>query len=345
MNTIKVLTRKLLIIGGILAIILIAYITAASASQDNPADNNNPYRLAQSKSINTYGSLLFDSGWDYVGVSPDPYPIVYNHNIGGNANDYVVNLECLDFSALGTYDCTNHDFNINAHWYGLTNSKINVWVSGSGLPVYIRLRIYTKPTVYNSGWYAIGIHPDPIPISFDLGYIKYNLDNLVIKLDCSDDTSLGTYDCTNQNFDIDAHWYDMGGTDIKVYVRGGSRPDAVRVRFFSEVPAYNGDWHTIGVRPDSLPIPFQHNLGGNSNEYIIELDCKDDTELGFYDCTNQLFNQGTHWYGMNNTNIDLWISGGSMPDDVRVRIWRQNLTIPKKIYLSLVIKNYSCGGP
>lgn len=49
--------------------------------------------------------------------------------------------------------------------------------------------------------------------------------------------------------------------------------------------------------------------------------------------------QGAHCYEMSNTNISLWIPDGSMPDDVRVRIWWQNLTISKKIYRPLVVKN------
>jgi hypothetical protein len=161
-------------------------------------------------------------------------------------------------------------------------------------------------------------------------------------LDCRDDTELGTYDCTNQNFNIDAHWYDLGGLDIKVYVEKGSRPDAVRVRFLSEAPAYNSGWHTIGIRPDDIPIPFSHNLGGNQNEYIVKLDCRDDTELGSYDCTNQFFNKGAHWYGMTNTDIHLFVSGGSIPDDVRVRIWQQDLSIPVKTYLPLILNIYAC---
>ena len=346
MYNIKVLPRKLFIISCILVMVTTACITGASARPDNPGDDTLPYQVTQPESVNAFGTLLFDSGWDNVGVSPDPFSIVYDHNIGGDPDDYLVSLECWDNTTLSYYNCTDNGFNINAHWYGLTNSSIKVWVIGGGIrPDSIRVRIYTKPTIYNSGWHTIGIRPDPIPVSFYIGIHKYNLDNLVIKLDCQDDTSLGTYDCTNQNFDIDAHWYDMGGTDIKVYVEKGSRPDAVRVRFFSEVPAYNSGWDTIGIRPDPLPIPFIHNLGGNQNEYIVKLDCKDDTELGMYDCTNQLFNQGAHWYGMSNANINLWVSGGSMPDDVRVRIWRQNLTIYEKIYLPLVMNNYSCGGP
>jgi hypothetical protein len=181
-------------------------------------------------------------------------------------------------------------------------------------------------------------------VSFPLGR-KFNLDNLVVYLDCRDDTELGTYDCTNQNFYIDAHWYNLGFSDIKVYVEKGNRPDAVRVRFFSEAPAYNSDWHTVGIRPDDIAIPFTHNLGGDTNEYIVKLDCRDNTELGSYDCTNHLFNKGAHWFGLTNTNINLYVSSGTIPDEVRVRIWKQNLTIPVKTFLPLILNLYTCGGP
>ena len=341
MSNVKSRLHKLLTVGCVIGLIIMVGAIDASASPD---DHGTGFFIEEAKyteSTTAFGTLWYDSGWDLVGVAPDAFPKVYTHNVGGNPDDYLVSLECTDFSELGVYDCTNHGFNVNAHWFGLTNSTIIVWVPGSGLPDYIRVRIYTKPTIYNSGWHTILSRPDPISLSFPLGR-KFNLDNLVVQLDCRDDTELGTYDCTNQNFNIDAHWYNLGLTDIKVYVEKGSRPDAVRVRFLSETPAYNSGWHTIGIRPDDIVIPFAHNLGGNINEYIVKLDCRDNTELGSYDCTNQFFNKGAHWYGMTNTNIHLFVSGGSIPDDVRVRIWQQDLSIPVKSYLPLILNIYAC---
>jgi len=337
----KRLVNKFLTICGVVGLSFLAVADFALAQTGDYESGDLVNEHQSSESVADFGILWFDSGWDFVGISPDPFPIVYTHNVGGNPDDYFVYLECLDFSELGSYDCTNHAFNINAHWFGLTSSSIKVWVTGSGMPDYIRVRIFSKPTIYNSGWHALNARPDPVSVSFALGR-KFNLDNLVVHLDCRDDSELGTYDCTNQNFYNDAHWYNLGLSDIKVYVEKGSRPDAVRVRFLSEAPAYNSDWQVIGSRPDDIVMPFFHSLGGDVNQYFLKMDCRDDTVLGTYDCTNQLFNRGVHWYGLANSDVNLYVTGGSVPDEVRVRIWQQDLSIPEKTFLPLVINLASC---
>ena len=64
------------------------------------------------------------------------------------------------------------------------------------------------------------------------------------------------------------------------------------------------------------------------------MECKDNTTLGVYDCTDQYFNNGAHWYALTNSKIYNYIKGGSYPDEVRMRIWYNGY-----LFLPLVVKN------
>jgi hypothetical protein len=90
----------------------------------------------------------------------------------------------------------------------------------------------------------------------------------------------------------------------------------------------------LGVRSDPISVEFTHNLGGNPDDYLVSLECRDETSLGTYDCTDQGFNANALWYGLTNTIIKVYATSGSLPDDVRVRIWRVHT-----VYLPLVIRN------
>jgi hypothetical protein len=103
-------------------------------------------------------------------------------------------------------------------------------------------------------------------------------------------------------------------------------------------PAYDSGWEVLGVRPDPISVAFTHNLGGNLDDYLVSLECRDDTSLGTYDCTDRGFKVNALWYGLTNTTIKVYATGGSLPDDVRVRIWRVHT-----VYLPVVMRGPLCG--
>ncbi len=107
------------------------------------------------------------------------------------------------------------------------------------------------------------------------------------------------------------------------------------MRIYEETPAYDSGWEALGVRPDPIAVEFTHNLGGDTDDYLVSLECRDDTSLGTYDCTDQGFNVDALWYGLTDTNIAVYVVGGSQPDDVRVRVWRVHT-----IYLPVVVRNF-----
>ncbi len=145
---------------------------------------------------------------------------------------------------------------------------------------------------------------------------------------------LGTYDCTDHAFNINADWYGLTGTVVSAWVDNGPRPDEIRIRLFAVVADYDSGWETIGIRPDPLSIVLTHDLGGDPDEYFVDLECRDDsTSLGTYGCTSFSFNKQANWFGLTGSQINVWVTGGSIPGEVRVRI----LT-PKKVYLPMLMK-------
>jgi hypothetical protein len=284
-------------------------------------------------SIHLAGTPAYDSGWQALGARPDPIPVPLTHNLGGDPDTYLVDLECMDDTSLGTYDCNDQQFNVNGLWYALTNTSVTVWVSAGTRPDAVRVRIYTETPAYDSGWEALGARPDPIPVPF-----THNLggdpDDYIVDLQCQDDTVLGTYDCSDQQFNINALWYGMTATEVTAWVAAGPRPDAVRIRLYTGTPAYDSGWQTLGARPDPIPVPLTHSLGGDPDSYLVDLECRDDTVLGTYECTNQQFNLNGLWYDLTGTTVDVWAAGGTQPDEVRVRIW-----LVQNVYLPVVIRN------
>ena len=289
----------------------------------------------ESNSIISYIDIpAYDSGWESLGIRPDPISVEFTHNIGGNHDNYMVNLECRDNISLGTYDCTDHLFNVNVLWYDLTSTTLKVFAIGGSRPHDVRVRIFTETPAYDSGWESLGIRPDPISVEFthDLGG---NPDDYMVNLECRDNISLGVYDCTDHGFNINVHWYDLNNITVKVFAIGGTRPDDVRVRIYTETPTYDSGWESLGIRPDPISVNFTHNLGGNPDDYVVSLECWDNSSLGTYDCTDHSFNVNVLWYDLTSTTVKVFATSGSWPDNVRISIWRAHT-----VYLPILFKNF-----
>jgi hypothetical protein len=317
------------------ALLLLAPFPAAWAHPDNQGDSApiaQPTRLTAQSAAG--GLPAYDSGWDWLGTRVDPISVVYTHNLGGSPNDYLVELQCRDNTALGTYDCTDDGFNVQAHWYGLTTTTVSVYVIGGSQPDYLRVRIYTDAPAYDSGWDVLGTRPDPISVNFPHN-LGGNQNDYLVSLECWDNTTLGIYDCTDQAFNVQAHWRALTNTAVEAYVVSGTQPDYVRLRIYIDAsPAYDSGWYPLGTRPDPISVDFTHNLGGNQNDYLVEMKCWDNTAIGTYDCTDNVFNVQAHWRGLTDAVIRVYVAGGTQPDYIRVRILQ-----PYTIYLPLILRN------
>jgi hypothetical protein len=119
---------------GVLALPLYQEGDASAAETDYPA------------APDFIGPPSYDSGWFDLGTRPDPISIQFNHNLGGNYNDYVIDLECWD-NLMGVYQCVNDGFSVDAKWDHLSNTSISVYAK-SALPDAIRVRIWRGHDAY-----------------------------------------------------------------------------------------------------------------------------------------------------------------------------------------------------
>jgi hypothetical protein len=276
-------------------------------------------------------SPAYDSGWQSFALRPDPISFSFNHNLGGDPDDYLVDLQCRDDSELNSYECKDKFFQVVAHWYALTDTSIKVWIKSGDDPDDVRLRIYLPSPDFDSDWQALLSRPDPIGVQINLPQIN-NPDNYWVSLECKDDAPLNTYDCTDNALNINAHWYDFVANSISLWVQSSPRPDEVRVRLYQVDPDYDSGWYTIGSRPDPLGITFAHNLRGDPENYHVELQCKDDA-FDTYGCADFNFAVNALWYDLTGTSIEVWVPGASRPDQVRIQI-----VSPDKAYLPAVMK-------
>ncbi len=286
----------------------------------------------------TLGDPAYDSGWEGLGISPDPIPVNFDHNLGGDPKDYLVDLVCKD-ETYGVYDCTSNDFAAHAHWYDLTSSSISVYAS-TFIADAVRVRIYKLVPAFDSDWKE-NTPWSWVPLPEDID-IKHNLgDNprgYLVDLECKNDSVLGIYDCIDNSFNVNAQWHALTDTSVVARV-SASLPDDVRVRIYQldqppqpDPAYYDSGLEVIGFRPDPLPMVFDHNLGGDIDNYFVDLECSCGGDLGVYNCSDLNFNINAHWYDLTETSI--WVHvGGLLPDRIRVRIWRG----PEKLYLPLIL--------
>jgi hypothetical protein len=126
-----------------------------------------------------------------------------------------------------------------------------------------------------------------------------------------------------------------GGAELTPRVKLLPVPYAFRAEYVNRFPAphYDSEWTAIA----SGYTIFDHNLGGDVDDYVVDMMCKDTAPSPSYG-TNQVFyggeiyyNSGTgtllqygaSWRNLTSASIEvLRQSGDTMCDEVRIRIWR-----------------------
>ena len=101
---------------------------------------------------------------------------------------------------------------------------------------------------------------------------------------------------------------------------------------FFPKPAYASNWFTLGSAVSGGSVLFYHNLGGNADDYIVELERRSsnlpnyirhnrnigtDTYVSTIETTN-----GYYYEHLTNTTIRVTSTSGSTTDSFRFRIWR-----------------------
>ena len=298
------------------------------------------------------------SAW--VTVSPGQYTN-FIHNLGGNVNDYVVDMVFNDTSTsglgvnqrayggrtLGTLSAPFNDGSpIGAYWRKLDSVGIVIdRLLDDTYADEILLRIWQrqKPT-YDSGWVSIA-QGDFYTFNHHIGGSAndYRVD-MEFK-SSSDPWSInqcfyGGNDFGPQsvppsaadNGRVGAYWYGLNIDSITVSRRPeDSCADQVRIRIWNfwtpTLPDYDSDWRSI--TPDVLG-GFTPGITGGLDPYMVDLQFKDSGAfgigihqrgLGGMDWTNG-DRLGASWYYTSGTMLFLRRTEDEDAAYIRARIWK-----------------------
>jgi hypothetical protein len=86
-------------------------------------------------------------------------------------------------------------------------------------------------------------------------------------------------------------------------------------------PAYDSGWVSIN---QNEPKRFTHNIGGNVDDYVVDMIFKDQTGINIigFGGDEGDYIRGASWYGLTNQEIDVHRSKDDhVVDQIRIRIW------------------------
>ncbi|NOZ49520.1 MAG: hypothetical protein GXP37_05640 [Chloroflexi bacterium] len=237
----------------------------------------------------------YDSGW--LSLTPGAAATTLNHNLGGNADDYVVDMQYrnvssgvnqrfyggADFGATSFSGARNDD-RVGLYWRSLTNASITLFRRAEdNYAANVRIRIWQRPSpTYDSGW--VNINPDTAVTL--LHRIGGNADDYVVDMQYRSGSSgvnqryyggtdFGSHPPSgmNENDRVGAYWRSLNKNSITVYRRPEDiyAPE-VRIRIWHfwqpTAPNYDSGWVALGA---GGPVrTLTHNLGGDSDHYLVD---------------------------------------------------------------------------
>jgi hypothetical protein len=298
----------------------------------------------------------YDSGW--FNLSPAASQTL-THGLGGNANDYVVDMQFKDslfginnryYGSRMCYDSFSPYINYEgAYWYSLNDSQITVYRAESdSLADQVRVRIWLAPSAdFDSGWQTASAG----------GYKNFNpalsdADDCVVYLEFKN-SSGGIHhtgyggDWWRDNSDVlhmyGAYWDNLTPTNIQVNrQQNDTLVDQFRVRIWRNDPtpvpryAWKDDWRSYD---HGLPTVRTHDLGGNSDDYVLDMRFY---ISGLY-YTNQFFygsicskdgKHGAHFQNLNTSSVEVVRAlNDGVAAQIMLRIWATAYT-SKTVYAS-----------
>ena len=296
---------------------------------------------------------FWSSGW--VDIATDTAQ-PFTHNLGGNPDDYAVELWFGDTDPAGkginTWGAGGLEAGgsfFGAHWQNLTDTTIEVVRRQDDVFAdQVRMNVwFAAPPVWDSDW--VSIATDEVrSLTHNLGG---NVDDYVVGLWFKDTTPGGIGVNTRCYGGLEAGgqfrgaaWQNLTDTTIDV-LRYPHDPwaDQVRVRIFApDPPDWDSGW--VAVATDTAKT-LTHNLGVNPNQYVVRGWQKDTTEggiginhrfVGGFESGGSFF--GTNWENLTDTTINVFRRpNDGVADQVRFRIWVREY----KVLLPLVLKAYS----
>ena len=241
----------------------------------------------------------YDSGW--VSLSPGAAATTLHHNLGGNPDDYVVDMQYrnsgsgvnqryyggVDFGSRAFHGSHNND-RVGAYWRSLNNNNITIYRRPDDIYAQqVRIRIWRRPRpTYDSGW--VNINPNSAKTLAHR--IRGNPDHYVVDMQYRNSGSgvnqryyggmdIGHFHAPGLSEDarMGAYWRTLRSNTIAVY----RRPDdiyaqQVRIRIWHywqpTAPDYDSRWFSLNVR--GVPLALTHHTGGNPNDYLVDMTYK-----------------------------------------------------------------------
>jgi len=267
--------------------------------------------------------------------------ITFTHNLGGDPDDYAVELWFRDtdtggiginsFGAGGMEAGGNF---FGAYWQSLTDATVQVVRrSDDTFADQVRVRVWLSDSpTWDSEW--VDIAPGPLEtLTHNLGG---NVEDYTVGMWFRDTTpgGIGTNVRCYGGMEAagqfrGAAWQNFTDTTIDVlrYAHDGWA-DQVRVRIFApDPPDYDSGW--VGVAAGAVETLPPHNLGGDPNHYIVRGWQRDTAEggigvnqryVGGFEAGGSFL--GSNWSRLTDETIDVLRRADDWAaDQVRVRIW------------------------
>jgi hypothetical protein len=298
----------------------------------------------------------YDSGW--VSLSAGAVATSLNHNLGGNADDYVVDMQqkCTiygvnhvfyggvdqgDKTAAGAWN----NYRMGSYWNKLTNSNIDVYRrSNDELATQVRVRIWKRPSPsYDSGWVDLTAGSNKSLYH----YIGGNPDDYLVDLqfqNATDGTHQMFYGGTdlgsnpigglNEDDRIGACWQMLNDASIRVFrFEEDIYAPKARVRIWNIwkplAPDYDSGW--VGLQKGQSKT-LKHNLGLGADSMYVDMQKKGSNgavnhyayggfDFGPGDVADDRV--GAYWHHLEGENISIQRrSEDEVSSSVCVRIWK-----------------------
>ncbi len=286
----------------------------------------------------------YDSGW--VSLAPGAAATTLTHSLGGNPNDYVVDMQYRSTGSginqryyggadFGTkaFNGTRTDDRVGAYWRSLNNNTITLFRRAEdNYANQVRIRIWRRPRpTYDSGWVSINqdqakilahnIGGDPDHYVVDM---QYRSGNSGVNQRYYGGADFGTNPApgANPNDRVAAYWRTLTADTITVY----RRPDdiyapEVRIRIWHywqpTPPDYDSGW--VSLAPGAAATNLVHGLGGDIGDYLVDMQYRstgsgiNQRYYGGADFGTKAFNGtrtddrvGAYWRSLNNNTIALF---------------------------------------
>jgi hypothetical protein len=344
----------------VLAVVLGLLLTGglASAMPADPSEASPVAPAERTPASPVPDAQAWSSGWEIIAPGQT---ITLVHNLGGTAEDYLVQLWFLDLPAgglgihvFGYGGIEAAGANYGAYWQNLTATTIEVVrMADDTTADRVRVWIWTPRLAEQqcSEWSDID-QGDFFTFLHNLGGDAgdYTVSLLFKDTDTGRIHHQGYGGLEVAGERRGAYWRSLDTQFVAAY-RYTHDPYADQVRLCVSVPedppVYDSGWWPIAP---GTTLTLTHDVGGNVNNYVVDVEFKDpDGQLAVHQAglggdfldppraVAATAEHGAHWQRLTNSTIEV-VRQQYDPyvGQVRVRIWQRKV----QVFLPLVLRGY-----